>query len=32
MSARARILVADDEPNLRRVLSAILMREGYDVV
>ncbi len=32
MSARARILVADDEPNLRRVLSAILMRAGYDVV
>src|SRR5215510_9864786 len=32
MSARARILVADDEPNLRRVLLAILQREGYDVV
>jgi len=32
MSARARILVADDEPNLRRVLSAILMRDGYQVV
>ena len=28
----ARILVADDEPNLRRVLTAILRREGYDVV
>src|SRR5262249_2408198 len=27
-----RILVADDEPNLRRVLSAILAREGYEVV
>jgi DNA-binding NtrC family response regulator len=27
-----RILVADDEPNLRRVLSAILVREGYEVV
>jgi two-component system, NtrC family, response regulator AtoC len=27
-----RILVADDEPNLRRVLSAILSREGYEVV
>lgn len=26
-----RILVADDEPNLRRVLSAILVREGYEV-
>jgi DNA-binding NtrC family response regulator len=27
-----RILVADDEPNLRRVLSAMLQREGYDVL
>ncbi len=27
-----RILVADDEPNLRRVLAAILVREGYEVV
>src|SRR5215468_5072070 len=27
-----RILVADDEPNLRRVLTAILQREGYEVV
>ena len=27
-----RILVADDEPNLRRVLRAILVRDGYDVV
>jgi len=25
------ILVADDEPNLRRVLSAMLQREGYEV-
>ena len=32
MAASARILVADDEPNLRRVLVAILRREGYDVV
>jgi nitrogen regulation protein NR(I) len=32
MSERPRILVADDEPNLRRVLSAILEREGYAVV
>jgi DNA-binding NtrC family response regulator len=32
MSASARILVADDEPNLRRVLTAILQRDGYDVV
>ncbi len=31
-SARAKILVADDEPNLRRVLTAILMRDGYDVM
>jgi len=30
--ASARILVADDEPNLRRVLSAILTRQGYEVV
>jgi CheY-like chemotaxis protein len=30
--AGAKILVADDEPNLRRVLAAILAREGYDVV
>jgi two-component system, NtrC family, response regulator AtoC len=27
-----RILVADDEPNLRRVLSAILSREGYEIL
>jgi len=27
-----RILIADDEPNLRRVLGAILQREGYEVV
>ncbi|MCA9676323.1 MAG: sigma-54-dependent Fis family transcriptional regulator, partial [Myxococcales bacterium] len=32
MSERARILVADDEPNLRRVLSAMLRREGHEVV
>src|SRR3990170_3710587 len=32
MAARARILVADDEPNLRRVLGAILQREGHEVV
>ena len=31
MSVRARILVADDESNLRRVLGAILEREGYEV-
>ncbi len=28
---RKQILVVDDEPNLRRVLSAQLMRDGYDV-
>jgi two-component system response regulator AtoC len=27
-----RVLVADDEPNLRRVLAAMLARDGYDVV
>ena len=27
-----RVLVADDESNMRRVLEAILRREGYDVV
>jgi DNA-binding NtrC family response regulator len=27
-----RILVADDEPNLRRVLGAILLRDGYEVL
>ncbi|HWM85474.1 MAG TPA: sigma-54 dependent transcriptional regulator [Kofleriaceae bacterium] len=32
MAPSARILVADDEPNLRRVLIAILRREGYEVV
>src|SRR6476659_1183963 len=28
----AKILVADDEQNLRRVLTALLRREGHDVV
>jgi len=32
MSERARILVADDEPNLRRVLTAMLRRDGHEVV
>ena len=32
MAGAARILIADDEPNLRRVLGAILTREGYDVL
>ena len=27
-----RVLVADDELNMRRVLEAMLRREGYDVV
>ncbi|MCA9580841.1 MAG: sigma-54-dependent Fis family transcriptional regulator, partial [Myxococcales bacterium] len=31
LSARKQILVADDEPNLRRILSAQLTRDGYDV-
>jgi two-component system, NtrC family, response regulator AtoC len=29
---RKRVLIADDELNMRRVLEAILRREGYDVV
>lgn len=32
MGTQSHILVADDEPNLRKVLSALLTREGYDVV
>jgi CheY-like chemotaxis protein len=28
---RKQILVVDDEPNLRRVLTAQLERDGYDV-
>ncbi|MFH0900670.1 MAG: response regulator, partial [Pseudomonadota bacterium] len=32
MSDPIRIIVADDEPNLRRVLAAILAREGYRVL
>jgi nitrogen regulation protein NR(I) len=32
MSAeRKQVLIADDEPNMRRVLAAQLMRDGYDV-
>ncbi|MCG5056012.1 MAG: sigma-54 dependent transcriptional regulator [Myxococcales bacterium] len=31
-SETKRVLVADDEANIRRVLEAILRREGYDVV
>jgi len=30
-SGRGRILVVDDEPHIRRVLSAILGGQGYDV-
>ncbi|MGF1464637.1 MAG: sigma-54-dependent transcriptional regulator [Sandaracinaceae bacterium] len=30
--AKKQILVADDEPNLRRVLRAQLSRDGYDVI
>ena len=32
MTEPVRVLVADDEPNLRRVLTAILRRDGHDVV
>ena len=31
LPGRKQILVVDDEPNLRRVLGAQLMRDGYDV-
>jgi len=30
--SRKQVLVADDEPNLRRVLNAQLTRDGYDVI
>jgi CheY-like chemotaxis protein len=30
-SRRGRILVADDEPHIRRVLSSLLTQEGFDV-
>ena len=26
------VLIVDDEPNLRRVLAAVLSRDGYNVV
>jgi nitrogen regulation protein NR(I) len=32
LTERKQILVADDEPNLRRVLSAQLHRDGYEVI
>ncbi len=32
MSDAVRVLIADDEPNLRKVLATILVREGYEVV
>src|SRR5258705_7545921 len=31
-TAKKRILVADDEPNLRRVIAAVFSREGYEVL
>ncbi len=31
MSAKPRIMVVDDEPNMRTILSGLLIREGYDV-
>jgi two-component system response regulator AtoC len=31
-SAPRRILIADDEPNLRKVLGSLLRREGYEVM
>ena len=32
MSQSLRVLIADDEINIRRVLEAILKRDGYEVV
>ncbi|GAB4563913.1 MAG: sigma-54 dependent transcriptional regulator [Haliangiales bacterium] len=32
MSEKANILVAEDEPNLRRVMKAMLSRDGYHVI
>src|SRR5437868_13767635 len=32
MAARPRIVLADDELNLRKVLGAILTRDGYEVL
>ena len=32
MREKQQILIADDEPNLRRVLGAQLQRDGYDVL
>jgi two-component system, NtrC family, response regulator AtoC len=32
MTDATRILIADDEPNLRRVLAAMLQRDGYEVL
>jgi two-component system, NtrC family, response regulator AtoC len=32
MSDAVRVLIADDEPNLRKVLATILVREGYEVL
>ncbi|HOM70703.1 MAG TPA: response regulator, partial [Armatimonadota bacterium] len=27
-----RILIADDEPNIRRVIEAVLTKDGYEVI
>src|SRR3990170_7817559 len=32
MPAPVRVLAPDDEPNLRKVLAAILAREGYEIL
>jgi DNA-binding NtrC family response regulator len=32
VDSRRRILIADDEPNLRKVLGSLLRREGYEVL
>ena len=31
MTAKARILVADDEPHIRRILQFLLEQEGFEV-
>ncbi len=32
MMVNAKILVVDDEPNVRRIIALMLKREGYDVI
>ncbi len=32
LGAFRRIVIADDEPNLRKVLGSLLRREGYEVL